>query len=159
MGGIEKLDHNKYMSLAIKQAEKAQSLGEVPIGAIVVKNDGTILGRGYNQMERKKCQTGHAEVVAIQKACKKVGDWRLTDCSIYVTLEPCIMCFGLIQLSRFQSVIFGAQSPLFGFGYENKENLPLLKKDLVIKEGVKKEACTKLLKQFFQTIRKGKGLV
>ena len=141
------------MARALELAQQAMDLGEVPIGALVVHNDGTILGEGFNNMEKQKCQTGHAEVRAIEQACQKIGDWRLTECSIYVTLEPCLMCFGLIQLSRLDKLIFGAQSPLFGFGYGNNKNLPLLKKDLVIIEGVKNEECTKLLKHFFQTIR------
>lgn len=147
------LDHEKYMAAALKQAEKAFEKNEVPIGAIVVHKDGTILGRGYNKMEASKCQTGHAEVVAIKKACKKIGDWRLNDCWLYVTLEPCIMCFGLIQLSRLQGVVFGTESPLFGFGYKKQKTIPLLQKNLIIQEGVKKDECSRILKKFFKKAR------
>jgi len=148
------MDHEKYMDLAIKQAKKALANNETPIGAVVVHKDGTILGRGYNKMEKIKCQTGHAEVVAIQKACKKIGDWRLNNCCIYVTLEPCTMCFGLIMLSRIDKLIFGAESPLFG--YKNNKNIQIVKKDLVISEGIKKEECEKLLRRFFKKIRREK---
>ena len=152
----EKLDHEKYMAQALKQAKKSYEIGEVPIGAIVVDKNGKIIGRGYNKMEHLKCQTGHAEVTAIQKACKKNNDWRLSSCWIYVTLEPCVMCFGLIQLSRIKGIVFGARSPLFGFGFDtiNNKSLPLLKKDLAIFEGIKKYECTAILKKFFQNIRK-----
>jgi tRNA(adenine34) deaminase len=149
--------HEKYMAMAINQAKKALAHNEVPIGAVVVDENGTVIGRGYNKMEKLKCQTGHAEVIAIQKACKKINDWRLTNCWLYVTLEPCSMCFGLAQLSRLKGVVFGTTSPLFGFGYENyKKTLPLTKKDMSLLEGVKKDECTLLLQNFFQTIRKKK---
>jgi tRNA(adenine34) deaminase len=161
---IDRLDHEKYMSLALKQAEKAYSQKEVPIGAIVIDKNGVVIGRGYNKMEKIKCQTGHAEIIAIKKACKKIGDWRLDNCSIYITLEPCPMCLGLIQLSRINSIIFGARSPLFGFGYGmipptdgKKQTIHLLKKDLSILEGIKQEESVALLQKFFKTIRKKDG--
>jgi len=144
--------HEKYMMEALKQARKAYNNNEVPIGAVVINEDGKIIGRGYNKMEATKCQTGHAEVVAIQKACKKINDWRLDKCWLYVTLEPCAMCFGLILLSRIEGVVFGAKSPLFGFGYENyKKNI---KCDLTILEGIRENECIKLLQDFFKDIRK-----
>lgn len=147
----------KYMKAALAQAKKAYELCEVPIGAVVVGEDGRIIGRGYNKMEKTRCQTGHAEVTAIEKACKKMADWRLSNCWMYVTLEPCSMCFGLIQLSRLKGLVFGARSPLFGFGYEKNKNLPLLKTDLIIREGVEQAECTRLLQQFFQKLREKKG--
>jgi len=147
----------KLMAESIKQARKALTLGEVPIGAIVVDGSGKIVGRGCNKMEKSKCQTAHAEVVAIEKACKKRGDWRLNDCSIYVTLEPCLMCLGLIKLSRIKKIVFGVRSPLFGFGYASKEGENLIKGDLVIEEGVKKAECKQILQEFFGSIRKRKG--
>jgi len=147
------------MVQALKQAQKAYDFGEVPIGAVVVDKYGMILGRGYNKMEQVKCQTGHAEVIAIQRACKKIGDWRLTKCWLYVTLEPCVMCFGLAQLSRIEGIIFGARSPLFGFGYGKKKSIPLLKSNLVIKEGIKKNECTQILQKFFRKVRKRKEML
>ncbi len=153
---MEKNNHDKYMSEAIKLAKKSFLINEVPIGAIVVDKSGKIIGRGYNKMEKTKCQTGHAEVIAIQKACKKIGDWRLNNCWIYVTLEPCPMCFGLIRLSRIDGIVFGAKSPLFGFGYENNKSLPRLKKDLVIHDGIKKDESLDLIKKFFKKLRNRK---
>ena len=147
------------MNLAIEQAKKAFAANEVPIGAIVVDKNGKVIGRGYNKIETMKTQLAHAEVTAIKKAGKKIGDWRLNDCWLYVTLEPCTMCFGLIQLSRLKGVVFGAKSPLFGHGLsETKikdQNLPELKKDLVIQGGVQKEKCIKLLQKFFKIVRSG----
>lgn len=154
---MNKLDHKKYMSQALKQAQKALQQNEVPVGAVIVKENGEIISRAYNKMEKLKCQTGHAEVIAIQKACKKIGDWRLDNCWIYVTLEPCLMCFGLIQLSRIKGIVFGVKSPLFGFGFKNNQILPLYKKDLIVKEGIQKKECYKVLQNFFIEIRKKKG--
>ena len=141
----------QYLKKAIDQAKKASANDEVPIGAIVVDSNGIIIGRGYNKMEKTGCQTGHAEVVAIEKACKKIGDWRLNGCSIYVTLEPCLMCFGLIQLSRIDRLVFGARSPLFGFGYGTEKIPPM--GNLTIEEGIRKEECSDLLKKFFKKVR------
>lgn len=139
-------DHDYYMHQAIKQAEKAHQKEEVPIGAVVVDKQGNIIGRGYNKMEATKCQTGHAEIIAIQKACKKINDWRLDNCTIYVTLEPCTMCFGLIQLSRIERIVFGASSPLFGFK-SGATTTPTIVRD------IQKEKCIALLQQFFKNIR------
>lgn len=139
------LDHNIYMYEAITEAQKAASIGEVPIGAVVVDKDGTVIGRGYNNMEHTKCQTGHAEVMAITQACKTINDWRLIDCTLYVTLEPCMMCFGLIQLSRIKRVVFGAKSP-------KTHHIP--DTDLVVIEGIKEVECVRMLQDFFQSARK-----
>jgi tRNA(adenine34) deaminase len=154
---MKKTKDESYMLEAIKQAEKALAAGEVPIGAVVVGKNGEIFGRGYNKMEQMKCQTEHAEMIAIKKACKKVGDWRLDGCSIYVTLEPCVMCFGLIQLSRIKKLVFGAKSPLFGFGYESKK-FHLMKKDLEIKHGICENECKAQLKNFFKGVRNKKDV-
>ena len=151
------LETEKFMAEAIKQARKALSVGEVPIGAVVVDEAGKIIGRGYNQMEKRKSQTAHAEVVAIKKACKKVGDWRLNGCTIYVTLEPCLMCLGLIKLSRIKKIVFGIKSPLFGFGYGEKGREKILGKDLLIAEGVQKGECKLLLQSFFKNVRNSFG--
>jgi tRNA(adenine34) deaminase len=150
------LDDKDYMTVALKQAERAFRKDEVPIGAIVVGKDGKIIGRGYNSMEKIKCQTGHAEVIAIKKACKNIGDWRLDGCTVYVTLEPCTMCFGLIQLSRIKRLVYGAKSPLFGFG---DTNFGATKKSkFEVEEGVKIEESKALLQRFFDGIRKRKGV-
>ncbi len=115
MGTPNQTLDQKYMKMALAQAKKAFAADEVPIGAIVVDSEGQVMGRGYNQVEKKHLQTAHAEVIAISRACKKVGDWRLNDCTLYVTLEPCTICMGLVGLSRVKRVVFGAQSTLFGY--------------------------------------------
>lgn len=150
---MQKKDKDFYMSHALGQAEKALGADEVPVGAVVVDQEGRIIGRGYNKIETNQCQLGHAEAVAIQRACKKKTSWRLNGCSIYVTLEPCLMCLGLIRLSRLDCVIYGAQSPEFGgtTGYDKKG--ALFVKELVIEGGIKEEQSTLLLKSFFGRIR------
>lgn len=151
--------HEFFMQKALLQAKVALKKGEVPVGAVIVDAQGNILARGYNKIEKSGCQTAHAEVVAIHKACKKINDWRLEGCAIYVTLEPCLMCFGLIQLSRMKSLFFGAQSSQFGCGLQKDgtTDLKLYKKDLIIKGGLKEKESIDILKQFFKTIRKKKG--
>jgi tRNA(adenine34) deaminase len=103
-----------FMRQAIKQAHLALKHDEVPVGAIVVNSDGRIIGRGYNQTEKRSAQIFHAESIAIAKAGRQLGDWRLCGCWVYVTLEPCAMCMNLIQLSRCAGIAYGATSPLFG---------------------------------------------
>ena len=142
------------MQKAINQAKVALRHGEVPIGAVVVNKEGVIIGRGYNRMEEAGCQLAHAEARAIAQACKKIGDWRLNGCSIYVSLEPCLMCIGLIQLSRVESVIFGAPSPLFGCGLSKDAPVPSYAKHLRITHGILASECALLLQDFFRQARK-----
>lgn len=97
----------KFMKSALKLAKKAEDINEVPVGAVIVK-DGKIIARGYNKREIDCCSTSHAEMIAIKKACKKIGAWRLIDCDLYVTLEPCPMCCGAAINSRIENIIFGA---------------------------------------------------
>lgn len=147
-----------YMMKAIKQAEIALRHGEVPIGAVVVDEEGNVLGRAYNKVERVGCQIAHAESLAIQKACRKIGGWRLNGCSIYVTLEPCLMCLGLIQLSRIKRVVFGAKSNLFGSSLYESGYVPPYAKHLKLEGGTKARECVNLLKRFFNDLReKRKG--
>lgn len=150
-----------YMQLALHQAKLAFKHKEVPIGAIIVDASGMILSRAFNRVETSKCQTSHAEIISIQRACKKKGDWRLNGCTLYVTLEPCLMCLGLIQLSRLDKVVFGAESPLFGSGILNKHNdsnlVKKYAKNMEVEGGVCVEECTKLLQEFFCGQRKKKG--
>ncbi len=155
---MDELKHLFYMEKALLQAEVALKKNEVPVGAVVVCPKGKILGRGHNQIEGKGSQTAHAEILAIQSACKKKGDWRLDGCWLYVSLEPCLMCFGLIQLCRLKGVVFGASSDLFGFGFGKKDGFKLYKKDLIIKGGLKKSESVDILKKFFKGVRK-KGKV
>ncbi len=102
-----------FMAEAVKEAEKSLALMEVPVGAVVVKNN-QVVGRGGNKVEKDRCQVYHAEVLAIQQACRYLGNWRLNDASLYVTLEPCLMCYGLMVLSRIRTCFFIAHQPRFG---------------------------------------------
>lgn len=151
-----------FMQEALKQAKKALNKREVPVGAIIVGPDNKILSRAYNKIEILGCQTGHAEVLAIKKACKKLNTWRLDDCSIYITLEPCLMCFGLIQLSRIKNLYFGAKSQDFGSGLKSATKKTIYKKDLKVVGGLKEIESADILKQFFKELRllkKEKGLL
>ena len=146
-----------FMRKALAQAKLALRNNEVPIGAIIVNEDGEIVARAYNKIEKIGCQLGHAECLVIQKACKKIGDWRLNQHWLYVTLEPCSMCLGLIELSRLKGVIYGGPSALFG-AITNEKERPSYAKSLVIKSGVLETECIELLQQFFGKVRK-KGKV
>ena len=144
-----------YMQHALEQAQCAAAINEVPIGAVVVNAAGEIVGRGYNSVERDRTQRSHAECIAIEQAGKVLGDWRLSGHWLYVTLEPCSMCMGLITLSRLSGVIYGAASPLFGFSLDNKEDLWVYKRDaLFILQGIKEQEAAALLKDFFHKKRK-----
>ena len=103
------------MNVAISEALKALAKEEVPIGAVIVNKEGVIIARAHNLTEHNHTQAAHAEVLAIQKAGKKLGDWRLEGCWLYVTLEPCAMCYNLAVLSRLDGIVYGAESPLFGY--------------------------------------------
>lgn len=107
-------NHQKYMNMALDMAKKAIKYDDVPIGAIVVDQAGNVLGKGYNQKEKLKNPTKHAEMIAIVNACKKFGDWRLENCIIYSTLEPCLMCLGTILQTRINWIVFGLESEKFG---------------------------------------------
>ncbi len=144
-----------FMQEALKQAQKAAEKDEVPIGAVIVNKNGQIIARGYNQVEKKHTQTAHAEMTAITKAGKKMDDWRLENCWIYITLEPCAMCMVLIRLSRMKGVVFGADSPLFGYRLDKMLQLPVYKKDtFIVITGVLSNEAAILLKKFFKKKRK-----
>lgn len=150
---------NFYMRQALKLARKAYDAGEVPVGAVVVDSAGAIVGRGYNQVEKRNSQAAHAEIIAITKAGKKLGDWRLNGCWIYVTLEPCSMCMNLIAISRCKGVVFGAKSPLFGFQLDKGGVFQLYKENVVeAVAGLCAEDAAQLLKNFFKGRRKEKRL-
>lgn len=142
------------MQKALELAHKAAALGEVPIGAIVVTPLGEIIGEGLNQTETLQCQDQHAELCAIRAATQQIGDWRLDGCTIYITLEPCVMCLGCIVLSRIERIVYAAESPLFGFhvGYENVYEL-YAKKVKNITTGVCEKESQDLLKAFFKEQR------
>ena len=147
----------KYMKEALKEAKKAELLDEVPIGCVIVKND-KIIARGHNQRETKQSPIGHAEIVAITKASKKLNSWRLEGCDIYVTLEPCIMCSGAIIQSRINKVYFGASDPKGGaFGSSlNVLDAKNINHYPEIISGVLKEECSQIITNYFRAKRQSK---
>ena len=147
------MEHEYYMREALLLAEKAAQLGEVPIGCVVVKDD-TIVGRGYNTRETGKTALGHAEIMAIADACKTLGGWRLWQCRLYVTLEPCPMCAGAIINARIPTVIYGAKDQKAGSvdSLQHMFLLPYNHKPEVI-SGVLEEECGEVLKSFFRDLR------
>ena len=151
-------DKKYYMKEALKEAHKAYGKLEVPVGAIIVK-DGKIIARGHNQKETKTDTTKHAEIIAIQKASKKLESWRLIDCEMYVTLEPCTMCAGAIINSRIKKVYIGAMDEKTGavgsvlnlfedYKFNHKPE---------VEKGVLQEECENILKNFFKELRKIKN--
>lgn len=147
-----------YMKQAIKEAEKAYKKLEVPVGAIIVK-DGKIVARAYNQKETKTDTTKHAEILAIQKASKKLKSWRLIDCEMYVTLEPCTMCAGAIINSRIKKVYIGTMDQKTGAvgSVLNLFNDYTFNHQVESETGILKEECENILKQFFKKLRKMKN--
>lgn len=151
------MNNEKWMKEAIKQAKKAAQKDEVPIGCVIVKDD-QIIAREYNKREMKQCSTAHAEILAIEKACKKLGSWRLEDCDLYVTLEPCPMCSGAIIQSRIRNVIFGAYDPKGGCMGSNMNinDVRGFNHYPDIEGGILQDECSRLLKDFFKAKRKKK---
>jgi len=146
-----------FMNEALKQAEKAYKKLEVPVGAIIVK-DGKIISRAYNQKEAKKSVVKHAEIIAIEKACKKIDNWRLNDCEMYVTLEPCPMCAGAIMNSRIKKLYIGTMEEKSG-ACGSKVNLLQdynFETKVEVENNIKTSECEKILKNFFKEIRKNK---
>ncbi len=144
----------KFMKQAIKEAQKAAEIGEVPIGAVLVK-DGKIIARGYNKREKDMSADAHAELLAIRKACKKEKNWRLSDTTLYVTLEPCPMCTGAIINARIDRVVFGAPNPQSGAcgTHLNLLNMNLLNHTAEVTAGVLETDCAALMQNFFKKIR------
>lgn len=149
--------NNFYMQEAIKEAKNAIDLMEIPVGAIIVK-DGVIIGRGYNQKETSKDATLHAEMIAIRQACQTLGGWRLSGCTMYVTLEPCAMCAGAIVNSRIDKLVIGAKDLKTGAcgSVMNITNNESLNHKVTVEFGVLGEECSSLLKEFFVNLRKFK---
>ena len=146
----------KYMREALKQAKKAYDLGEVPIGCVIVREgDGKIIGRGYNRRNTDKCTLSHAEITAIKKAARVSGDWRLEDCVIFVTLEPCPMCAGAIVQSRMKRLVFGAASPKSGCAGSilNLLDEKRFNHQVETEKGVLQDECTEILQDFFKCLR------
>lgn len=146
-----------YMRLAIEEAKKAETLGEVPIGAVIVHKD-EIIARGYNLRESTQNATTHAELSAIQDACKALGSWRLEETTLYVTLEPCPMCAGAILQSRIPRVVYGARDPKGGCVHSLYEllNDPRFNHEADVTEGILGAECGQLLTDFFRGIRERK---
>lgn len=140
--------NDKFMKEAIKESLKAYKFEEIPVGAIVVLN-GKIIGRGYNKKEKKKDSTMHAEIVAIKAACKKISDWRLNECSIYITMEPCNMCLGAIVESRIENIYCGVKNKKY-----NEINKQILKfNNMKINFGICEKTIKEILEKFFIFIR------
>ena len=139
-----------YMKQALKEAKKAYKLDEVPIGCVIVKK-GQIIAKGYNQKTLKNIATYHAEILAINKACKKLSTWYLDECTLYTTVEPCLMCTGAIIQSRMKKVVYGTTNEPFGYLHKvSKQN----KLKITTVDSSLKEECKKLLSDFFKEKRK-----
>ncbi|MFC0274870.1 tRNA adenosine(34) deaminase TadA [Metabacillus herbersteinensis] len=146
-----------YMELAIEEAKKAEEIGEVPIGAILV-SDGKVIAKAHNLREIEQRSIAHAEILAIDKACKKAGTWRLENATLYVTLEPCPMCAGAIVLSRIKRVVYGASDPKGGCAgtLMNLLQEERFNHQVEIAKGVLEIECGELLSTFFRKIREKK---
>ena len=145
-----------YMRKALALARKAASQHEVPVGALIVNEQGLIIGRGFNRVEQLNSQLEHAELRALRQATRKQNDWRLDECTVYITLEPCIMCLCALGLSRCRRIVYAARSPLFG-GTVDKICLPSLytKHLRLIESGLCADEAADLLKRFFKQKREG----
>lgn len=143
------------MDEALALAAQAADIGEVPVGAVVVDGSGTVIGRGYNTRERDLDPTAHAEVVAIREAAQKLASWRLLDCTLYVTLEPCIQCVGSMLLARVPHVVFGCRDPKGGAlgSVVDLRAVPGVNHQIEVTEGVRAEQCSAALKEFFKNLR------
>ncbi len=146
---------DKMMKRALDLARKSESMGEVPIGAVITDKNGKIIASSTNLRETKCTVLGHAEMSAIHRACKVLGSWRLTDCTMYVTLEPCFMCAGALVQSRISRVVFGTRDPKGGalISLANLGKDPRLNHQFEMTESILSEDCGKILKNFFKKKR------
>mgnify|MGYP000819099660 FL=1 len=144
----------KYMKEAIKQAKKAAAAGDVPIGCVIVKDD-KILARGYNKRNAKKTTLAHAELLAIEKASRKTGDWRLEECTMYITLEPCQMCAGAIVQARIPRVVVGAMNKKAGCAGSvlNLFQVEAFNHQVEFEKGILEKECSAILSDFFKDLR------
>lgn len=147
-------EDERYMKAALAQARKAEKIGEVPIGCVIVY-EGRIIGRGYNRRNTDKSTLSHAEITAIRKAGKVIGDWRLEGCTLYVTLEPCQMCAGAIVQARITRVVMGCMNPKAGCGGSilNLLEMEQFNHQVQVTRGVMEESCSRMLKDFFKGLR------
>lgn len=151
-------DKHFWMRMALQEAQKGYGLGEVPVGAVIVL-DGQVMGRGFNQTERLKDPTAHAEILAITSACEAIGDWRLDRSIMYCTLEPCSMCAGAAVLARIEKIIFGASDPKFG-ACGSIFNIPVdprLNHRIELEGGILADDVAEMMRNFFREIRQKKG--
>ena len=150
-------EQERFMKEAIRQAKKAEALEEVPIGCVIVYG-GKIIARGYNRRNTDKNTLAHAELTAIRKASRKTGDWRLEDCTMYVTLEPCQMCAGAIVQSRMKKVVIASMNPKAGCAGSvlNLLQMAAFNHQVEIERGLLEEECSKMLSQFFRELRERK---
>jgi tRNA(adenine34) deaminase len=151
---VKNMNDEYYMGLAIEEARKAEALGEVPIGAVIVR-DGQVVGRGYNLRETTKDPLAHAELLAIKEASKTMGGWRLIGATLYVTLEPCPMCAGAIVQARLPKIVYGAMDPKAGCAGSlmNLLQEERFNHQVEMMQGVREEECSELLKNFFRSLR------
>ncbi len=154
MSAEQEQTDRKFMKAAVKQAEKAESIGEVPIGCVIVR-EGKIVARGYNRRMTDESTLAHAEITAIRKACRKAGDWRLEDCTLYVTLEPCPMCAGAIVQARIPRVVFAARNPKAGCAGSVLDLLHVdgFNHQVETEPGVMGEECSEMMSAFFRRLR------
>ena len=152
-------EDEKFMKEAIKQAKKAEAIGDVPIGCVIV-HDGKIIARGYNKRNKDKTVLAHAELLAMKKACKKLGDWRLEDCTMYITLEPCQMCAGAIVQARIPRVVIGAMNPKAGCAGSiiNLLQMQQFNHQVQTDIGICGDECSTMLSTFFKELRKKRKL-
>ena len=150
----EQKQQEKYMKAAMKQAQKAYELGEVPIGCVIVYR-GKIIGRGYNRRNTDKNTLSHAEITAINRASKKMGDWRLEDCVLYVTLEPCQMCSGAIVQARIPDVVIGCMNPKAGCAGSiiNLLDIKQFNHQVLVERGILEDECSSMMSSFFANLR------
>ncbi len=144
----------KFMKEAIRQAKKAEAIGDVPIGCVIVY-EGKILARGYNKRNKEKTVLAHAELLAMKKACKKIGDWRLEGCTMYITLEPCQMCAGAIVQARVTRVVIGSMNAKAGCGGSilNLLEMEEFNHQVKVDRGILQEECSEMLSAFFRKLR------
>ena len=147
-------EDEKYMREAVRQAKKAYALGEVPIGCVIV-HDKKIIGRGYNRRNTDKSTLSHAEIIAIRRASRVIGDWRLEECTLYVTLEPCQMCAGAIVQARIPRVVMACMNPKAGCAGSvlNILDMPQFNHQVETVRGVMEEECAQMLRNFFKELR------
>lgn len=147
-------DDERYMRQALRLAKKAMDSGDVPIGCVIV-HDGKVIARGYNRRNRDMQSLAHAEIIAIKKASKVIGDWRLEECRMYITLEPCQMCSGAIVQARIPEVVIGCMNPKAGCAGSiiNLLDMKEFNHQVEVTRGVLEEECSELLKSFFKELR------